>query len=165
MDTYLIDTWNSIVGDDDVVKVVGDFAMGPAATDGFIAGKLGLLNGEIHIVPGNHDQPVPKFGQSGIKKIVEDFDLGSKVKVMPDLHSFQVDGVWFDACHYEMKTWPHERRNGIHLYGHYHTELKDVDILRSRRGRSYEVGSDIYGGPVELTGDLRYLNKPGGWKV
>jgi len=94
MDTYLIDRWNAVVGDDDVTKVVGDFAMGPPATDGFIAGKLGLLNGEIHIVPGNHDQPVSKYGQSGIVKIVEDFNLENKVKVMPDLHSFEVVTVF-----------------------------------------------------------------------
>ena len=165
MDTHLIDEWNRRVSEDDVVKVIGDFAMGPPATDAFIAEKLSLLNGKIHIVLGNHDQPVAKFGQGGMIQIIEDFNLGDKVKVMPDLYSFEVGGIWFDACHYPMREWPHERINGIHLHGHVHTELKNANLIRQRRGRHYDVGVDMYGGPVEITPDLKHLNSPTGWKV
>ena len=29
--------------------------------------------------------------------------------------------------------------------------------------KRFDVGVDMYGGPVELTGDCRYLNSPKGW--
>jgi hypothetical protein len=38
-----------------------------------------------------------------------------------------------------------------------------VSIVEPEKGR-YDVGVDAYGGPVELTGDLRYLNAPKGWE-
>jgi len=29
--------------------------------------------------------------------------------------------------------------------------------------RKYDVGVDMYGGPVQISGDCRYLNDPKGW--
>ena len=165
MDLYLIYEWNHRVGEDDTVYVIGDFAMGPPATDGFIAGKIQNLTGKIKVVLGNHDQPVPKYGQSGLKKIIEDFYLQDKVEILPDLHSIEIGSKWFAICHYPMETWPHERRGGIHLHGHIHTQFNKRDALRARRTRKYDIGVDMYGGPVEITSDLRYLDNPGGWNV
>jgi calcineurin-like phosphoesterase family protein len=54
MNEALIQYWNETVAPDDVVYHVGDFAMGPRDTVGKVAPRL---NGEIHLILGNHDRP------------------------------------------------------------------------------------------------------------
>lgn len=53
MDQAMIDRWNATVGTNDIVYVVGDFAMGIIAESLPIALQL---QGEKHLVPGNHDR-------------------------------------------------------------------------------------------------------------
>lgn len=53
MNEHLVDRWNATVGPDDLVFVLGDFAMGTIADTLPIAGRL---NGHKWLVPGNHDR-------------------------------------------------------------------------------------------------------------
>ena len=53
MNETLVDNWNSVVGRDDVVVHLGDVVMGTFVDN---IGILGRLNGEIHLIPGNHDR-------------------------------------------------------------------------------------------------------------
>lgn len=48
-------SWNSIVGVKDRTWILGDVAMGNRSDPEFIWNFLNDLNGEIHIIPGNHD--------------------------------------------------------------------------------------------------------------
>ncbi len=51
---YLVERWNSVVGPDDEVYHVGDFA----TTDEGLS-VVGRLNGTIHLIMGNYDDPRP----------------------------------------------------------------------------------------------------------
>jgi len=53
MDSYLIDSWNSVVGDNDMVIIVGDFCL--CRTPKVIQSYLDKLNGKKILVLGNHD--------------------------------------------------------------------------------------------------------------
>lgn len=51
MHEHLIERWNSVVKPDDDVFHLGDFAFKPAHVQGIVA----RLNGNIHLIGGNHD--------------------------------------------------------------------------------------------------------------
>lgn len=52
-DEAIIENWNSIVHEEDIVYVLGDLSMGTNLED--IISKISRLNGRIHIIIGNHD--------------------------------------------------------------------------------------------------------------
>jgi len=54
MDAAIVGAWNRLVGPDDEVWVLGDFALGTLA-ESLPRGRL--LHGTKHLVVGNHDRP------------------------------------------------------------------------------------------------------------
>ena len=55
MNQKIIDHWNSSVGKDDVVYNLGDFARVKSDNKDRIKEIFDLLNGEKHLIAGNHD--------------------------------------------------------------------------------------------------------------
>lgn len=53
MDAVLLDNWQRTVGKDDLLFMLGDFALAPAER---VRALLGLLPGRKHLVMGNHDR-------------------------------------------------------------------------------------------------------------
>lgn len=69
MDGALIQNWNSVVGKGDVVYHLGDFAMGKKD---FITNIVSRLNGEIHLIKGNHDSRSNKwYRECGFKEVYD----------------------------------------------------------------------------------------------
>ncbi|GHA10144.1 hydrolase [Devosia pacifica] len=106
-DHALIENWNAVVGPEDTVYHLGDFAYrcGPQQTRDIFA----KLNGEKHLILGNHDfknetQKLPWASQS-------------------DLTEVNIKGQIFVLCHYGLRTWRNMRRGAIQLYGHSHGRL------------------------------------------
>lgn len=61
MNSFLISNWNAVVGKDDIVFNMGDFAR---TTPERIYELIYQLNGKIHLVMGNHEReinPMPEF--------------------------------------------------------------------------------------------------------
>lgn len=58
MDKRLIELWNSTVGKDDVVYILGDFTLSRSKIT--IKNLLDLLNGRKVLIMGNHDTRKPK---------------------------------------------------------------------------------------------------------
>lgn len=58
MDNTMIKKWNSVVGKDDIVWHLGDFAMG---TKEQITQIVEQLNGRIYLILGNHDNHTVKW--------------------------------------------------------------------------------------------------------
>lgn len=58
MDEALLQRWNAIVGEDDLVYVLGDVAMGSIEIS---LAKLGSLKGRKILIPGNHDRCSPEY--------------------------------------------------------------------------------------------------------
>lgn len=54
MDEYIVNKWNSVVGKDDTVYHLGDFALGMHQDQ--VKDLLRKLNGEIILIMGNHDR-------------------------------------------------------------------------------------------------------------
>lgn len=116
----MIANWNDRVAPDDEVWHLGDFAY--RASDDEIEQTFARLNGQKHLVIGNHDH--------------------TTTKLMPwitrhQLTEISVDGQAVVLCHYPMLEWRSFHRGGLHLFGHVHGSNPGV-------GRSCDVGVDVW---------------------
>ena len=118
MDETMIENWNAVVGPGDHVWHVGDFAFSDKPERYFRR-----LNGQKHLVLGNHDGArVQGLGWASVREM--------------GFVRAGTTGVW--CCHYPMRTWPHAQHGAVHAFGHVHGALRD-----SRR--SCDVGVDRWG--------------------
>lgn len=72
MNNAIWQNWNSVVDVDDIVYHLGDFALGPS--DGYIRrvnNLLGVLNGKIYLVKGNHDRKVNQLNFEAVFNGIE----------------------------------------------------------------------------------------------
>ena len=120
MGKSLIENWNNIVGDNDIVFVLGDtFWFNDSHS---IKRVLSQLKGkDIYILPGNHD----------------DFDHYYRVDD-PRIHLCQdIVVVWITEnnqpkrevwlSHYPMMTWPHRENGAYQFFGHIHSQPGKTD--------------------------------------
>lgn len=172
MNIALIERWNSRVGKNDTVYFLGDFAFTKSDK---IVEVFRQLNGKINMVPGNHDDN-KNFKRAALT-------LGPLINILPPIYELNYDGQFWVMCHYPIESWNRKHYGSVHLHGHSHTQLlllldksskvsaeytmfpngkwaKGLPMVANR----YDVGVDIYGGPVEITGDCKYLNSPMGWE-
>ncbi len=129
MDETMIVNWNAVVGPDDDIWHLGDFALGADAKH--VRSVFRRLNGRKRLVIGNHDRQ-------------ETIDLPWAAKPT-QLASVGIDGMRAVMCHYGLRVWPGMRRKAISLYGHSHGRLPGTSM-------SLDVGVDCWGfTPVTLT--------------
>lgn len=138
MDRTLIEKWNAVVGDEDVVYHLGDFTWESDLRK--LCRLRAHLNGRIHLVPGNHDH-VQQLLALGIidellpglhELIVKDESSGARVRVV--------------LCHYPLEEWNCSYRGALHLHGHTHGQLAPAPGMRR-----LDVGVDAHGfAPVSL---------------
>jgi len=129
-DAALVENWNAVVGPQDEVWHLGDFALGPPPER--IAGLLAALNGTKHLVIGNNDGP-ETLGQPGWASTQHYAELS-------------LEGARLVLCHYAFRTWNRMGSGVINLHGHSHGKLKGAT-------RQYDVGVDARDfRPVSLAG-------------
>lgn len=123
MDDVLISNWNAVVGKRDIVWHLGDFAYRNA--EGVLQYKQ-RLNGRIHILRGNHDNPNHLRWVFGEGRVFDVRDVG-------------FNGQRIFLSHYAHRVWPASHKGSFHAYGHSHNGL---DKTYGRWGRSKDVGVD-----------------------
>jgi calcineurin-like phosphoesterase family protein len=135
MDQEMIRNWNSVVGPDDTVYIIGDFSMGKGhRTADFY---LDQLNGIKHLIWGNHD---PEETRTNLHW----------ASSQPYLE-IKLDGFFIVLCHYSMRVWNRSHRNSLMLYGHSHGSLPGD-------AQSLDVGMDCWDlKPVSLKEILRRM--------
>lgn len=106
MNETMIFNHNKMVSQGDIVWHLGDFYMG---RDGRAQEYFNRLNGEKHLIIGNHDQ---------VGITLEGW------KSISDLKEILVDGQRIILCHYAMKVWNKSHKGAIQLYGHSHGNLE-----------------------------------------
>jgi calcineurin-like phosphoesterase family protein len=128
MNTVMVEKWNSIIGDNDIVYHLGDFTLDDIH---HFTKWASQLNGNIKILPGSHDGPWLK-----------DFVPSEKVQVIAPLVSAEFPEVMIDEhpqhivmCHYSMQVWDRSNHGSWHLFGHSHGKQKGI-------GLSFDVGVD-----------------------
>jgi calcineurin-like phosphoesterase family protein len=121
MDEAMIATWNTVVGKEDTVFHLGDFALGTDAKS--IRAVFARLNGRKRLIVGNHD-----------RQATLDLPWAAKPSHLTET---SIDGTRIVMCHYGLRVWPGMRWRAISLYGHSHGGLPGTS-------KSLDVGVDCW---------------------
>ena len=151
MNDGMIARWNNIVASDDVVYHLGDFAF--IREPAILKRVIFDLNGTINLVPGNHDKPMRKLWNDPFMK-------PCGFTMMDPITNIEVEGRLFVLSHFPMEEWENKKYESVHLHGHSHGKP-----LQSQARNRYDVGVDVYGGPVEITANCEFLQQPKGWTI
>ena len=146
MNNKLIEKWNNVVTQNDLVYILGDFSFGNVEDTENI---LKALNGRKILVKGNHDTFVDnkKFDKSLFEEITECKTISYK--------HFKLT-----LCHY-----PFASNDGkcIQLYGHLHSNRHDSEHYCDTNllpKNSYNVGVDVNNYmPIHIDSILRDIQK------
>lgn len=141
-DDYLVDAWNQVVKPGMVAWHLGDFGYGKPDDLHRIFRRL---NGEKHLLVGNHDDPDEVASK--------DFGWAS-VNFGPVHWKDSVSGLKVVGSHHPQREWDGWHKGAVHLHGHTHNTLPS-----SRR--SLDVGVDSIGASpltfTQLQGFMRRL--------
>lgn len=138
MDEGLIKNWNSVVGKDDIIFNLGDFAFAP---DRKWKEILGRLNGHHYLILGNHD--ITRWPGDSIMKLFKRVEHQMILKI---------DGRTVYLNHYPYLCYGGSWRgpeNAVYaLHGHTHllkTENsgKDFERMSNTFPYQYDVGVDF----------------------
>ena len=122
MDKTIIDNWNSVVDDKDIVFILGDFTM--LGTKSWVY-YLSKLKGVKYLIIGNHDKSIPK----------------SMLAEATPLKNIMVGEQRITLCHYPMLSWYQSHRDSWQLFGHVHSGPNTFTMDRISP-RQYDVGVD-----------------------
>ncbi len=133
MNETLIENWNAVVGKNDIVYHLGDFAFG---TRRQIADVLFRLNGRIYLCIGSHDEYT-------IKCYADKFeDVQPYYLIKPHVKQKYADAKMAQPiflAHYCYRVWPMSHYGSWHLYGHSHGMISSET---SKVGKLLDVGVD-----------------------
>lgn len=125
MNEGLIERWNARVRKQDRVYHLGDFSFtNREATEGF----LRRLNGQLHIVRGNHDKVLDGLLRA-TPGLVESYQ---------DYKEIKVAGQRLVLFHFPILSWHQAHYGSWHLHGHCHGNLN------FRNGPMLDVGVDVH---------------------
>jgi calcineurin-like phosphoesterase family protein len=102
MNHNLVKNWNNVVGKDDVVFHLGNFAWDPLTAKNI----LSRLNGKINFLLGNAD--------SALLEVAGDFE---NVNIMDD-SIIELSNYNSVLCHYPLEVWAGQSTGIIHFHGH-----------------------------------------------
>ena len=131
MNEMIITNWNSVVGTNDEVYILGDVAMGQIH---LAPPLIRQLNGKKYLVRGNHDKTLTKRVNG--KSLADDLFEWVKdyhemfVEVAPHTKQMVV------MSHFPMASWNGMNNGSVMLHGHLHGSPCAVT------GRIYDVGID-----------------------
>lgn len=121
MNNAIINNHNSIVRPNDTVYHLGDFALGGGTAEPY----LNRLNGQIHLIIGNHEKPALR-----VKHKFASVDYYKEISI---------EGKRYILCHYAFKVWNKSQHGSRHLFGHSHGSLLD-----DPNALSLDVGVDCW---------------------
>jgi calcineurin-like phosphoesterase family protein len=148
MNQELVRNWNAFIAPEDIVYHMGDAVMGSFAENVKI---LGQLNGEIHLIPGNHDRFSPAYhANDNARARFEQMYIDQGVILEHDEFAIWIGPHWVTLSHYPFTDERYPELcpidNGQWLiHGHVHDEWQI-------NGRQINVGVDVWDfNPVSIT--------------
>ncbi len=146
MNEHLILNWNRCVQQGDDIYMLGDFAF---CNDKNLFKLLRRLNGNIHIILGNHDKVITK----NQNKLLET----GLIKSIQTYKELKYEGKLIVLFHYACRVWNGSHKNSYHLFAHSHNTLAPY-------GRSFDVGVDstvitTEYRPISIKEVIRYMEK------
>ena len=131
MNETLIKNWNNTVTKQDIIYILGDVAF--ERDEDKLVWMLSRLNGEKHLIEGNHDDKMT----AKVKKQFQTISQLREIRVAaPELeHKWQ----YITLCHYAMRVWNKSHYGAFHLFGHSHGTMPD-----DPNSLSLDVGVDCW---------------------
>jgi len=123
----MIEEWNNIVNEEDVVYILGDVCFGSAIKSAVIVNRL---NGRLILVKGNHDHEIIRHN----KEFRDAFDS------IHDYLTIVYDGTFVVMFHYPIATFDKQHRGAVHFHGHLHGAVSGLEHYRVR-----DMGYDATG--------------------
>ncbi len=136
MDAALLENMWKVIGPEDQLWILGDFAFGAKAKDGAYVERIftQLPGSERHLVIGNHDlDPTLELPWDSVSHIAE----------LRDGPQNQLNTL----CHYPMITWNHARKGALQFFGHVHNNWQGTR-------NSVNVGVDVWNFSPVTYGDI-----------
>jgi calcineurin-like phosphoesterase family protein len=113
MNSTLIENWNREVSSGDDIYHLGDLTFGDSNR---VRSLLDVLNGNVHLVTGNHDRPT-----SSVRSEFASFQNYKELTIPQENSKHPKTIVLF---HYPIEMWNKRHYSAIHLHGHEHTGHK-----------------------------------------
>jgi calcineurin-like phosphoesterase family protein len=142
MDGAIIANWNKMITPEDTVYILGDVAM---CNMKYAEECLRSLNGELHLIVGNHDKGIVNSAARKQFKSMQDY---KRITVpVQDLYSKE-QGINYGAdrtivmFHYPIYEWDGIQYGNYHLHGHTHGNINGAVP-----GRVVDIGLD---GPLAV---------------
>ena len=131
MNQYMIDAWNSVVTDEDQVYHLGDvsYKINPKYLKHNILSKL---NGEKHLIIGNHDERILSTISDSFKTV----EYYGKLTYQYNDKEYK-----FVMFHNPIYSWNGIWRGTIHICGHTHTKSKKY--YENHPGRIINVSVEL----------------------
>ena len=135
MNETLIKNWNSVVPENAIVFVAGDFCFGGKKHWYYFIHRL---NGFIWLLPGNHDKSV----HSPIEDKYDVHEGFMNVKIRDE--EFDGNMQYITLCHYPMLSWYQSHRGSWQLFGHVHTGPRSTSKEKDLpyRASQLDIGVD-----------------------
>lgn len=122
MNELIIQAWNSKVHLRDIVYNLGDVSFGSVKNTDEV---LSRLNGQIHLIYGNHDKMIKqnKALQARFASLQDDKEITVTLS----------DGTKQDIIlhHFSKRIWNKAKFGAWHLYGHSHGDLEGEPYFKS----------------------------------
>lgn len=120
MNEVLIDNWNELVDDKDIVFYLGDLSF---ERNGNETKKIvDQLNGKIHYILGNHDD------EKKITKLNRFETISDYVNLLVDDEDNPRKKQGIIMMHYPILSWDKAHHGDWHLHGHCHQSLANKKI-------------------------------------
>lgn len=142
MNAALITNWNALVGNDDTVWVLGDFALGKIDDTLPLAGRL---RGKKILLAGNHDRCWSGHGERSLPWVDRYLEAGFD-EIVQGPTEFELADQTVLMCHFPYEGDSHEQDRFVEnrpqdqgkwlLHGHVHERW-------ARNGRMINVGVDV----------------------
>ena len=137
MNEALIRYWNDTVQPEDIVYNLGDISF--ARDVPAIAKVLRRLNGQHHLIFGNHDNVIINNSKYFLNATKNDGNpMLSSMQYYLKLHLEMLSEPLI-LFHYPIQEWDGCHKGWYHLYGHLHNRMAKVS------GRLLNVGYDLHG--------------------
>lgn len=130
MNSYILEELMKL-GEDDIVFDLGDLFW--SMNYDSVSKIMGQIKCKIYKVLGNHDNVFKDSRTSKLfESVSEDLDISIE----------DTDGQIFrlNLCHYPKISWNHKSRGAIHLHGHCHGNIDDLN--NSSKDLRVDVGFD-----------------------
>jgi len=111
MDEYMIEQWNSVVGEDDIVYVAGNFAWDPETAEDVVK----RLNGDIVVMAGKWDHATYEIAQ----RYGEELGIAITNEGVKYLKSLNVC-----VSYWPLQDWPNKDKGAISVVGIHDNKYK-----------------------------------------